>query len=108
MIKLVFNEHFVLIYCLDEYKTRQMCDKAVDSYLPVLRFNPDWFVAMTLTEKFDNTVFSIGHYQTVHHLNSPPSDHHSLPPTQNIFPPTPKKTLHLTPFYYKYGSAALM
>ena len=30
--------------CLDGYKTQEMCDKAVDNFLPTLEFVPDWIV----------------------------------------------------------------
>ena len=34
----------MLKYCLDRYKTQEICDEAVDSYLAALKFVPDWFV----------------------------------------------------------------
>ena len=40
----------MLKYCLDRYKTQDMCDKAVDTCLPALKFAPDWFV----TDVFSN------------------------------------------------------
>ena len=44
VIKVVSKEPFMLKYCLDKYKTQEMCDKAVDAFLPALKFVPDWFV----------------------------------------------------------------
>ena len=38
-----------------------MCDKAVDSYLLAVKFNPDWFVLSTMIEKLDSAVFSDKH-----------------------------------------------
>ena len=35
-----------------------MCDKAVDSYAPSLKFVPDWFVTNKIIEKLDNAEFS--------------------------------------------------
>ena len=35
---------FSIRYDLDQYKTQQMCDKAVDDCLAALQFVPDWFV----------------------------------------------------------------
>ena len=35
-----------------------MYDKAVDSYLPALKFVPDWFVPSKIIEKLDHSVFS--------------------------------------------------
>ena len=40
----------MLKYCLDRYKTQDMCDKAVDTCLPALKFAPDWFA----TDVFSN------------------------------------------------------
>ena len=34
----------IITNVLDQYKTQQMCDKADDNYLAVLKFAPDWFV----------------------------------------------------------------
>ena len=34
---------FMLKYCIDRYKTQEMCDKAVDDFLPTLKFVTDWF-----------------------------------------------------------------
>ena len=33
-----------------------MCDEAVDDYLAVLNFLPDWFVISKMLEKFDNAL----------------------------------------------------
>ena len=33
----------MLKYCIDRYKTQEMCDKAVDDFLPTLKFVTDWF-----------------------------------------------------------------
>ena len=35
-----------------------MCDKAVDAFLPTLKFLPDWFVTSKMNEKLDDTLFS--------------------------------------------------
>ena len=34
----------MLKYCLDRYKSQEICDKAVDACLPALKFVPDRFV----------------------------------------------------------------
>ena len=39
--KVVTKDLFMLKYCLDKYKTQEVCDKAVDSVLPTLKFFPD-------------------------------------------------------------------
>ena len=45
-------------YCIDTYKTQEMCDKAFDACLADLKFVPDWFVTTEMLEKLDNVVFS--------------------------------------------------
>ena len=48
----------MLKYCLDRYNTQEMRDKAVNAYLPVLKFVPDWFVINEMLETLDYCVFS--------------------------------------------------
>ena len=43
-IKFFQKKQFVLKYCLDRYKSQEICDKAVDACLPALKFVPDGFV----------------------------------------------------------------
>ena len=40
----------MLKYCLGRYKTKEICDKAIDAFLPVLKFIPDWFVTNQMLE----------------------------------------------------------
>ena len=42
--KLVSNDPYMLKYCLDRYKTQEIGDKAVDVFLPTLKFVLDCFV----------------------------------------------------------------
>ena len=35
-----------------------MCDKAVNDFLPVLKFVPDWFVASKIIKKLHNAIFA--------------------------------------------------
>ena len=49
----------MLKYCLDRYKTQEICDKVVDICLPTLNFLPDCFVTNEMLEKLDNIAFSI-------------------------------------------------
>ena len=44
-------------YCLDRYKTQEMCDKASDAFLPTLNSIADWLVTNKRLEKLDNAVF---------------------------------------------------
>ena len=39
--KIVSDDDFKLKYCHDRYKTQQMSTKAVNDFLPVLKFVPD-------------------------------------------------------------------
>ena len=32
----------MLKHCLNRYKTQELCDKAVDNFLSILKFIPDW------------------------------------------------------------------
>ena len=47
----------MLKYCLDRYKTQEMCDKAVDEFLPALKFVPDWFITNKMLEKLIDALF---------------------------------------------------
>ena len=42
--RVISEDHFMLVYCPDRYKTQRMCDKAGDRCLAALKFIPDWFV----------------------------------------------------------------
>ena len=35
--KAVFNNHFMLKYCFNRYKTQEMCVKAIDDFLQALQ-----------------------------------------------------------------------
>ena len=34
-----------------------MCDKAVDEFLPALKFVPDWFITNKMLEKLNDALF---------------------------------------------------
>ena len=42
--EIISGDPFPIRYVSDQYKTQQMCDKAVDDFLTALKFVPDWFV----------------------------------------------------------------
>ena len=46
----------MLKYCLDRYKTQEICHKAVDAYLPLLKFVPHWFVTNMMLKDLDNAI----------------------------------------------------
>ena len=56
--EVVSKRSIILKCCLDRYKTEEMCDKAVDSYLLALKFVPNWVVTNRMIDKPDNDVFS--------------------------------------------------
>ena len=57
--KAVSKEPFLLKYCLDKYKYQEMCEKAVDAFLPLLKSIPDWFVTNKVLEDLDMLYFSM-------------------------------------------------
>ena len=52
------KKHFRLTYSHDGYKSPEICEKAVESYLQILKFVPDWFITSKTFKKLDNVVFS--------------------------------------------------
>ena len=54
----VSKEPFMLKYCPDRYNTKEMYDKAVDAFLPTLKFVPLSFITNKMLEKLDNVAFS--------------------------------------------------
>ena len=42
----------MLKYCLDRSNIHKICDKAIDSFLPALKFVPDWFATSQTNKKF--------------------------------------------------------
>ena len=48
----------MLKYSLERCKAQGMCDDAVDTCLPALKFFPDSFVTNKMLEKLDDVVFS--------------------------------------------------
>ena len=48
----------MLKYCLDKYKTQEMCDKAVNAFLAALKFVPDGFVTKKMIKKLDDDLFA--------------------------------------------------
>ena len=52
------EDSFTLKYCLDEYKTQGICDKAVDNVLPTLRFVTGWFTISKVIENLYTVLFA--------------------------------------------------
>ena len=49
---------FLVKCCLDGYKTLEMCDKAVDNFLPTLEFVPDWIASSKMIIMLYNALFA--------------------------------------------------
>ena len=48
---IISEDPFSIRYIPDQYKTQQMCDKAVDDCLAALKFVLDWFVTSKMIKK---------------------------------------------------------
>ena len=51
------EDSFSIRYVPDQYKTRQMRDKAVDDCLAELKFVPDWFVTSEIIKKIFTALY---------------------------------------------------
>ena len=56
--KAVSNNSFMLKYCLNRYKTQEICNKVVDDFLPALQFVCDWFVISKMIKKLDDALLA--------------------------------------------------
>ena len=54
----VSKDPLMLKYYLDRYKTKGMCDKAVDAFPSTLKFLPDWFVTSKMIKKLNDDLFA--------------------------------------------------
>ena len=54
----VSGKPFMLKYCLNRYKSQEMCDKAVDAFLTTSKFVPNWPFTKKMLENPDDVVFS--------------------------------------------------
>ena len=57
-IKAVDACHFVFNSVLDRYKTREMCDRAVDYFLPAIKLVPDSLVTSNMIKKLYSALFT--------------------------------------------------
>ena len=53
------RDPFKLKYCHDRYKTQEMCNKAVDDFLPALKFVRDWFVTSKMIKRLLTALFFV-------------------------------------------------
>ena len=56
-------------YCLDRYKTQEMCNKAFDTFLRTLKIVLNWFVTSEMLGKLDNVIFWNDNI-AIHDINS--------------------------------------
>ena len=42
--RVVSEDAFLTVYCIDKYKTQRMCNKAVDDTIGALKLISDWLV----------------------------------------------------------------
>ena len=54
----VSEDPFVLEYCHGRYKIQEMCNKAIDDFLPALKCVPDWFVTNKMIKKLLTALFT--------------------------------------------------
>ena len=54
--KVVSEDPFILQYCHDKYKTREVCDKTVDSCLLASKFVSDWSITSRTIKKLDSDI----------------------------------------------------
>ena len=55
---IISEDPFSIRYVCDQYKTPQMCDKALDDCLAALKFVPDWFVTSKIIEKLSTALYA--------------------------------------------------
>ena len=55
---LMLVEPVMLKYCINRYKTQEMCNKNIDFCLTALKIVSDWFVLTKMPENVDDTVLS--------------------------------------------------
>ena len=48
----------MLKYCIERYKTQEICNKVLDDCLPASKFNPGWSVTNKMFKKLEYVVFS--------------------------------------------------
>ena len=49
--RVVPEDHFLMLYSPDKYKTQRMSDNAVDDSLTLLKLIPDWFLTIKMFKK---------------------------------------------------------
>ena len=58
--RVVSEDPFLIVYCLDKYKTQKMCDEAVDDCLAAMKFIPDWFCTSKMIKKLFAALYADG------------------------------------------------
>ena len=55
--KAVSEDSFIIKYSRNRYKTREMCNTAVDDFLVALKFVSDWFVTSKMIKNLRGALF---------------------------------------------------
>ena len=67
--KVLSKEPIMLKYCLDRCKTQEICNKAFDTVLLILKIVLDCFVTSEMLDKLDNIIFCNDNI-AIHDINS--------------------------------------
>ena len=54
----ISEDSFSVKYVPDQYKTKEMCDNAVDDCLAALKFVPDWFVITKMIKNLFTVLYA--------------------------------------------------
>ena len=55
--RVVSEDHFLMVYSPDKYKTQRICDNAVDDSLALLKLIPDWFLTTKMFKKLFTALY---------------------------------------------------
>ena len=55
--RVVSEDHFLMVYSPDKYKTQRICDNAIDDSLALLKLIPDWFLTIKMFKKLFTALY---------------------------------------------------
>ena len=56
--RVISEDSFLIVYCSDQYKAQQMCDKAVDNSLAALKLIADWLITSKMIKKVFTALYA--------------------------------------------------
>ena len=56
--RVVSEDLFLIVYCINKYKTQRMCDKAVDDSLAAFKYIADWFVTSKMIKELFTALYA--------------------------------------------------